>query len=51
VWEGAAAQSGARFRCEVGAERFLGPEILFQPAMATAEPAQPLPEARRPGSG
>ena len=46
LWEGTNAKTGAPFRCEVGAERFLGPEILFRPGMATPEPAQPLPEVR-----
>lgn len=50
VWEGVNAKSGARFGCEVGAERFLGPEILFRPALATSEPAQPLPEVLACGS-
>ncbi|KAK9837465.1 hypothetical protein WJX81_004437 [Elliptochloris bilobata] len=44
LWEGVNAKSGARFRCGVGVERFLGPEALFRPEMVTSEPAQPLPE-------
>ena len=47
LWEGVNARTGARFCCGVGVERFLGPETLFRPDMVTAEPAQPLPEARR----
>lgn len=39
-------KTGAPFTCDVAHERFLGPEIFFNPEIYTSEYTTPLPQVQ-----
>ena len=43
TYEGAKKQTGAKWSCDVGYERFLGPEIFFNPEICNPDYTTPLP--------
>ncbi|KAA3465719.1 actin-related protein 3-like isoform X1 [Gossypium australe] len=42
-WRGIRLKTGAPYACDIGYERFLGPEVLFSPEIYTSEYITPLP--------
>ncbi|GAB2297863.1 Actin- protein 3 [Dionaea muscipula] len=42
-WKGVKPKTGASYTCDVGYERFLGPEIFFYPEIYNSEFTTPLP--------
>ncbi|KAE8687956.1 Actin-related protein 3 [Hibiscus syriacus] len=42
-WRGIRLKTGAPYTCDVGYERFLGPEVLFSPEIYTSDYITPLP--------
>merc|ERR1712173_479272 len=45
TYEGVESVSKRPFSCDVGYERFLGPEIFFNPEIASSDFLTPLPKA------
>ncbi|KAJ8548335.1 hypothetical protein K7X08_030804 [Anisodus acutangulus] len=43
-WRGTKPKTGAPYSCDVGYERFLGPEVFFNPEIYNSEFTTPLPE-------
>ncbi|XP_076960224.1 actin-related protein 3 [Bidens hawaiensis] len=43
-WRGIKPKTGAPYSCDVGYERFLGPEIFFNPEIYNSDFTTPLPE-------
>ncbi|KAE8710233.1 Actin-related protein 3 [Hibiscus syriacus] len=42
-WRGIRLKTGAPYTCDIGYERFLGPELLFSPEIYTSDYITPLP--------
>ncbi|KAF3776486.1 Actin-related protein 3 [Nymphaea thermarum] len=42
-WTGVKSKTGAPYSCDIGYERFLGPEVFFHPEIYSSEFATPLP--------
>ncbi|MBA0607561.1 hypothetical protein Godav_019840 [Gossypium davidsonii] len=42
-WRGIRLKTGAPYACDIGYERFLGPEVLFSPEIYTSDYITPLP--------
>ncbi|XP_015074111.1 actin-related protein 3-like isoform X1 [Solanum pennellii] len=43
-WRGTKPKTGAPYSCDVGYERFLGPEVFFSPEIYNSDFTSPLPE-------
>ncbi|XP_006338881.1 actin-related protein 3-like isoform X2 [Solanum tuberosum] len=43
-WRGTKPKTGAPYSCDVGYERFLGPEVFFSPEIYNSDFTNPLPE-------
>ncbi|XP_018629328.1 actin-related protein 3 isoform X2 [Nicotiana tomentosiformis] len=43
-WRGTKPKTGALYSCDVGYERFLGPEVFFNPEMYNSDFTTPLPD-------
>ncbi|CAN1312837.1 Actin-related protein 3 [Linum perenne] len=43
-WKGIKPKTGAPYSCDIGYERFLGPEIFFKPEIYSSDYTTPLPE-------
>lgn len=43
-YNGTKKQSGAAWKCDVGYERFLGPEVFFNPEIFSSDYSMPLPD-------
>ncbi|KAJ7945480.1 Actin-related protein [Quillaja saponaria] len=43
-WRGIKSKTGAPYTCDIGYERFLGPEVFFNPEIYSSEFATPLPD-------
>lgn len=44
TYEGTTRKTGAKWQCDVGYERFLGPEIFFNPEIFSSDFTVPLPD-------
>ncbi|CAN4112890.1 unnamed protein product [Withania somnifera] len=44
-WRGTKPKTGAPYACDIGYERFLGPEVFFSPEIYNSDFTTPLPEA------
>uniref|UniRef100_A0A2N9I6A7 Actin-related protein 3 n=1 Tax=Fagus sylvatica TaxID=28930 RepID=A0A2N9I6A7_FAGSY len=42
-WRGIKPKTGAPYSCDIGYERFLGPEVFFNPEIYSSELSNPLP--------
>ncbi|CAI9775345.1 unnamed protein product [Fraxinus pennsylvanica] len=43
-WRGTKPKTGAPYSCDIGYERFLGPEVFFSPEIYSSDFTTPLPE-------
>ncbi|XP_075495075.1 actin-related protein 3-like [Primulina tabacum] len=43
-WRGSKPKTGAPYSCDIGYERFLGPEIFFNPEIYSSDFTSPLPD-------
>ncbi|XP_047964083.1 actin-related protein 3-like [Salvia hispanica] len=43
-WSGTKPKTGAPYSCDIGYERFLGPEVFFNPEIYSSELTTPLPD-------
>ncbi|XP_042020684.1 actin-related protein 3-like [Salvia splendens] len=43
-WSGTKPKTGAPYSCDIGYERFLGPEVFFNPEIYSSELKAPLPD-------
>ncbi|GER56037.1 actin-related family protein [Striga asiatica] len=43
-WRGTKPKTGAPYSCDVGYERFLGPEVFFNPEICSSDFTMPLPD-------
>ncbi|KAG6405692.1 hypothetical protein SASPL_133284 [Salvia splendens] len=43
-WRGTKPKTGAPYSCDIGYERFLGPEVFFNPEIYTSDFTTPLPD-------